>query len=128
MPEEVKKLQAQGIITYGAAIEISKINNQETQIDFAVSSAILGQSKHDIRKSIELGGQEMLFDKNDLDMERRKAELKFLASELTNTLEGVQERVNTLLKSNYLLSKFKKDDYLIRKFQSLMKTLEELNS
>lgn len=124
LSESVKKLQSQGLITYGAAIEISKIKNSEIQMDFAVSSAILRQRKYELKKAVELQDQDMLFDKKKLEDMRRQAELKTLASELESNLEGVKTRMERIV-GGRLLNKFKKDDYLVHKFQCLMKTLED---
>lgn len=125
LPEAVKKLQSQGIITYGAAIEISKIEDPRAQRDFAVSAAILEQSKYDLKKMVEGNNQKMLFKKEIMDEMRRQAELRVLATELSNNLEGVQQRMEKIMKSDSLLPKFKSDDYLFHRFQSLMRTLQK---
>ncbi len=125
LPEAVKKLQSQGIITYGAAIEISKIEGSKAQRDFAVSAAILEQSEYDLKKIAEGDNQKMLFKKEFMDEMRRQAELRVLATELSNNLEGVQQRMEKIMKSERLLPKFKSDDYLFHRFQSLMRTLQK---
>ncbi len=124
LPEEVKKLQAQGLITYGATIEISKIKNPKAQRDFAISSAILEQSKYALRKAVEFQSEVMLFDKNGLEEMRRQAELKTLASELESNLEGVRVRMQQIAEGR-LVKKFKGDDYLVHKFQRLMRALQD---
>lgn len=127
LPGEVKRLYCDGLITHRVALDISKIEGEESQIDYGITAAIIRQSHADIKQQLEEkeSGQMSLIASEDLQDQKKKGELRLLVTQMDSYFSGAGERAKQVAGNPELVRSFLKDDYLIHRFQGLFRAMEE---
>lgn len=126
LPRGVKRFYSEGLIPYKVATDLARIDDKETQIDFAITAGILRQSHKKVLASLNNDDrQSSLFGEKAMEEMKKEAVLRTLVKDLGGNMDGVGDRVVHIEGSDDLKSEFLEDTYLMRRFQKFFRTLEE---
>lgn len=115
LPEQVKVLYQEKLITYRVAIDLARVQNEVEQLDLANSAAILKQSHNKVLKILkEDKYQKTIWPKEEISKMKKEGKRRYLFSRMQQIFSGLIGRMELDDKGK---RKFIQDYDLMHRFQ-----------